>query len=234
MVQVLLKYGANVMTEDAIGNMAISYAVMSKALNCVKVLAYHMKYDENIFKPNKKNQTVFDLQKDIMTLNYLKQLLVQITKKEFSVSLAFLEQNETEVKKLEEDKLERKPRQEQTQKIPARRASSIKRPKTTEEPVIVRPEDFLMHKKLGKGSFGEVYLVEKKDTKNLYAMKIIPKSKLDSTPSFILSFRWLMKSLPLFLGLDTKWFLSFSCLFFQKDSSRLPPKSCFFPKLHCS
>ena len=35
-----------------------------------------------------------------------------------------------------------------------------------------------MKKEIGKGAFGEVYLVEKKDTKELFAMKTLAKEKL--------------------------------------------------------
>lgn len=44
-------------------------------------------------------------------------------------------------------------------------------------------QSFHIHGLLGKGSFGEVYLVEKKegkDAKALYAMKVLHKSKLQS------------------------------------------------------
>jgi serine/threonine protein kinase len=33
--------------------------------------------------------------------------------------------------------------------------------------------DFIVLKMLGQGAFGKVYLVKKKETENLYAMKII-------------------------------------------------------------
>lgn len=39
------------------------------------------------------------------------------------------------------------------------------------------PQNFLAHKLLGKGSFGEVYLVEKINTHILYAMKVLSKEK---------------------------------------------------------
>ena len=44
----------------------------------------------------------------------------------------------------------------------------------------VGPDDFIVHGLLGKGSFGEVYLVEKKDTGVPYAMKVLHKSKIMS------------------------------------------------------
>ena len=42
----------------------------------------------------------------------------------------------------------------------------------------VGPASFLCHALLGRGSFGEVYLVEKKSNKTLYAMKILSKNKI--------------------------------------------------------
>lgn len=39
-------------------------------------------------------------------------------------------------------------------------------------------KSFNVIERLGKGSFGSVYLVEKKSTKNLYAMKILEKQKV--------------------------------------------------------
>lgn len=40
------------------------------------------------------------------------------------------------------------------------------------------PSDFHIHGLLGKGSFGEVYLVEKKDTQEIFAMKALDKNKI--------------------------------------------------------
>lgn len=42
----------------------------------------------------------------------------------------------------------------------------------------VSPEDFVAHTVLGKGSFGEVYLVQRKSHQEFYAMKILRKSKI--------------------------------------------------------
>lgn len=42
----------------------------------------------------------------------------------------------------------------------------------------IGPASFICHALLGKGSFGEVYLVEKRDTKIFYAMKVLSKDKI--------------------------------------------------------
>lgn len=42
----------------------------------------------------------------------------------------------------------------------------------------VSPDDFMPLKLLGKGSFGEVYLVRQIGTETLYAMKVLSKSKI--------------------------------------------------------
>ena len=39
-------------------------------------------------------------------------------------------------------------------------------------------ESFELISSLGKGSFGEVFLVKKKDTGILYAMKVLKKAKI--------------------------------------------------------
>ena len=42
-------------------------------------------------------------------------------------------------------------------------------------------DSFIIHGLIGKGSFGEVYLVEKKDNESIfYAMKVLYKSKITS------------------------------------------------------
>ena len=39
-------------------------------------------------------------------------------------------------------------------------------------------DDFTTLKLIGKGSYGKVFLVEKKDDKNIYAMKILKKKAM--------------------------------------------------------
>jgi protein-serine/threonine kinase len=42
----------------------------------------------------------------------------------------------------------------------------------------LNPDEFHVHGLLGKGSFGEVYLVEKKSSKEIFAMKALDKTKI--------------------------------------------------------
>jgi serine/threonine protein kinase len=50
----------------------------------------------------------------------------------------------------------------------------------TEPELVIGPKDFKVHAILGKGSFGEVYLVEKIDDKKIYAMKVLYKNNIIS------------------------------------------------------
>ena len=53
--------------------------------------------------------------------------------------------------------------------------------KTPAEKDKVNLDSFTVHGLIGKGSFGEVYLVEKKDNESVfYAMKVLHKSKIMS------------------------------------------------------
>lgn len=47
-----------------------------------------------------------------------------------------------------------------------------------DSPQKIKPSDFEVLKELGKGSFGEVFLVRKQDTKELFAMKVLQKEKI--------------------------------------------------------
>lgn len=46
------------------------------------------------------------------------------------------------------------------------------------EEKVVNLRSFNVIERLGKGSFGSVYLVEKKSSKALYAMKVLEKSRV--------------------------------------------------------
>lgn len=51
-------------------------------------------------------------------------------------------------------------------------------PSVANIPTKVGPSDFTPLKLLGSGSFGEVYLVKEHSTGNLFAMKVLTKSKI--------------------------------------------------------
>ena len=59
--------------------------------------------------------------------------------------------------------------------------SSLNSIESNHEEEKVGPHSFRVLGMIGKGSFGEVYLVEKKGTDTQYAMKVLHKSKITST-----------------------------------------------------
>ncbi|KAL0211331.1 hypothetical protein P9112_009629 [Eukaryota sp. TZLM1-RC] len=48
----------------------------------------------------------------------------------------------------------------------------------TKDDVSISPEDFIKLKVIGKGSFGKVFLVKKKDSEEIFAMKVLHKAKV--------------------------------------------------------
>jgi len=61
---------------------------------------------------------------------------------------------------------------------PEKKKISMTPPKLVLPPSKVGPHDFRGLMQLGKGSFGEVYLVEKKDTQEVFALKVLRKEKV--------------------------------------------------------
>ena len=55
-----------------------------------------------------------------------------------------------------------------------------------EEEEKVGPDHFTVFDKIGGGSFGEVFLVQKKNNKMLYAMKVLCKQKVKSKNGFLI------------------------------------------------
>lgn len=55
----------------------------------------------------------------------------------------------------------------------------IENPSPTKLKASLTVEDFIMKHKLGKGAYGDVFLVMKKSDKNVYALKQIQKKKLE-------------------------------------------------------
>lgn len=56
--------------------------------------------------------------------------------------------------------------------------SKSKMPKQVDEKPRIGPNQFVAHQLLGTGSFGEVFLIERKQDKKLLAMKVLCKKKI--------------------------------------------------------
>ncbi len=67
-----------------------------------------------------------------------------------------------------------------TQKIPTCETEGEMATESSDQDEKVGPHSFIVHQVLGKGSFGEVYLVEKLSTHRMYAMKVLSKSQIMS------------------------------------------------------
>ena len=64
--------------------------------------------------------------------------------------------------------------------LPAPRGGILVDNRFSQSPPKLTVDDFQILRRIGQGSFGQVFRVRKRDTKRIYAMKVIRKSSLNS------------------------------------------------------
>lgn len=148
---------------DENGNNVLHFAAKSGCVECVRALINSHKVD--ILLKNSEGKAPIDLVKTAdqrkalvdacnQSDEYNQERLIQIASVK-NENFLMLDSDKRLIRTAETD--------------------STSRSRDVEE---VGPKDFVIHAQIGRGSFGEVYLVEKKATGMLYAMKILYKNKM--------------------------------------------------------
>ena len=149
LVYLLIGRGCNVNVQDLSNNTALHYACIYSYVHIIKTLLSVRTI--NIFIKNIENKTA-----------------LQATPNNFEIILLF---DEFIMIKKQEESLKNDP-------TPENRNHDNKDKENKSNKNIIGPNSFSVISLLGKGSFAEVYLVEKKDEKKLYAMKVLHKNKI--------------------------------------------------------
>ena len=166
MASILSKIVMDINKQDNAGNTALHYAVVKERLDIVEILLERV--DINPYITNNEGQKCLDLTHPMNAIK-LKEILLKF-------------ENKKEVGKREiEIFMESKP---STTHLSVDK-STFKRTDSTkfDTPVsdnskTIDLSSFIIHSIIGRGSFGDVYLVEKKDTNMLYAMKVLNKQNV--------------------------------------------------------
>ena len=190
-VTLLVNKGAKIDLIDNDYNTCLHYASNQGYDNIVEFL---LKKNSNINIRNNLGRTPLDIALNFETfsvfIDYCKKVGVEISSKEYSRTVFYttLRHNSREDhinKILLKSSMAPSLRDLQTfhdrPKIEEEKFKKKKGIKETITPTCkVGPQDFRGLAQLGKGSFGEVYLVEKIDTGTLYALKVLAKEKIFS------------------------------------------------------
>lgn len=115
-------------------------------------------------------------QQDLLLLHEQK-FHPEMTKKYFFKEGKYSMRNPNEVSK-EDEKQEAQDANETDLQVPKESGLSPGNQEANSTNEIIGPKSFVPIMLLGKGSFGEVYLVQKKSNKMFYAMKVLQKDKL--------------------------------------------------------
>ena len=152
MVYLLLGRGCDVNVQDLSNNTALHYACIYGHLQIIRTLLSSKNIDINL--KNIENKTPMQAAPNDYEIHSSFECFMKNKKKEqCEKSKNIKENNDGFI------------------------ANSIKENKKKE---IICPNSFVVVSLLGKGSFAEVYLVEKKNDKKLFAMKVLHKNKIRS------------------------------------------------------
>ena len=157
-LSVLVKLVPNINKQDNSGNTALHYAVVKDNLNIIKILLERSDLDFELL--NNDKQKCIDLAHPSNVIK-LKELLIEFTKMN--------EIGKREVEILSPKKKKLRLKVNNSTKVDSNIAKETKS---------INLDNFVVHSRIGSGSFGNVFLVEKKDTNMLYAMKVLNKKKV--------------------------------------------------------
>lgn len=161
----------NINEQDKAGNTALHYAVVRERLEVVKVLMKNRDIDTDI--RNKDGNTAIDLAHPRICVK-LQEILM---KQKDNLHIG---KREIEVYGGDDKSLSRHAESEKNFKKPAKHhifSTNIENDPVNDNKAIGL-NHFIIHSKIGEGSFGEVFLVEKKDTNTFAAMKVLSKEKI--------------------------------------------------------
>lgn len=179
-LSVLMNHGANCETVDSKLNNAMHYAVATNSVDCTRFL---MGWDSLKEQKNRDGKTPFDMVRS----KEIKEL--------------FLGGNEGK-KNHEDAQNHKKPLQRHGGSRSPSSGLKAKNSEANSEKSTITPSTVISMSKpsnekpslglysikalLGKGSFGEVFLVQRKDIGGLFAMKMLDKNRIASNPSTFL------------------------------------------------
>jgi hypothetical protein len=158
----LITLKADLHTTDANGNTLLHYAAKSGSVECVKILI--SKKITDIYEKNVDGKAAIDVCKTIemrmIFENSAKLLELELAEKCIKIS------------SVDSENFCMTPGQMNTKRL---KTESTDLSHSNSD---LGPKDFAVHALIGKGSFGEVYLVERLTDGLLFAMKVLQKSTL--------------------------------------------------------
>lgn len=174
-IELLINAGANLEYVDISGSNPLHYAAQSNSIDAVAIL---VEKGADVYSINKKKETIEDKTTNRKIKEYLKKFKGKMTgtdENEYFIPIVSYKFDKIKQIFNKEKDLNSTNYTRETLGEPELDRNSSKRK--------VGPADFDILSLLGKGSFGEVYLVRKKDTGKRYAMKLLQKQKIMSMKS---------------------------------------------------
>ena len=155
-LSILVKIVPNINKQDNSGNTALHYAVVKENLSIVKIMLERPDIDISLL--NKDKQKCIDLTHPNNVIK-LKELFIEFSKRN-SIGKREIQIVSPENKKM---------------RLKINSSTKIESSIGTKQ---ISLNDFIVHSRIGSGSFGNVFLVERKETNMLYAMKVLNKKKV--------------------------------------------------------